>query len=272
MKSNYSVVIRTLNGGGKYLKELNAIAGQTIAPDNIYVVLPHGYPPPAETTGKETYIFTEKGMWSQRIYGLEYCSELPDRPEYLLILDDDIEFAPDFAEQMLALMDQHKADIMIPCEDVFQSRKQRLIQYLIGGRTENHDSKYKITIQSNGSFSVNNHLTEMVNPTQSGNFQCFMMRSDIVSSLNLRDEMWLDDTRYAWPDDQVFFYKAFLLGYNVMSCKQPLFVHNDGKAGVTDLQRKVDTAYATGRNAYIFWHRFVLSQFTGSSFLKSLSF
>lgn len=255
--TSYSLIIRTLNGGGKYDLLLKSIDKQTVKPDHVYIIQPHGYEPPKEQLGYEEYIHTNKGMWEQRIFGMEYCFNQPNHSKYLLVCDDDVAFEPDFAERLMQISEEYNADCLVPIQDYRAGRKNQILGLLTGQRTENKTSKYKITIKRNGSFSVNNDLPDNVNPTQSGPFQCFMMRTDITPELRLRDEMWLDETRYAWPDDQVFFYKAHTLGFNVMSCKEPKFEHLDARSGVSTQERKADMNFSQGRNAYIFWEKFL---------------
>lgn len=86
------------------------------------------------------------------------------------------------------------------------------------------------------------------------------MRTGITPLLKLREECWLDETRYAWPDDQVFFYKSHLLGLQNFSCKQPKFKHLDGKSGIAVKERLIDYTYSWARNSIIFWRKFVINQ------------
>lgn len=213
-------------------------------------------------------------MWSQRIFGMEYAFSQPDHSRYLLATDDDIEFEADFAESLIRIAEEHKADTLVPIRDYRRPKLTNLISGILGERTENSSSRFKITIKRNGRFSVNNSLAGNVNPTQSGLFQCFLMRTDITPSLGLRDEMWLDETRYSLPDDQVFFYKAYILGLNTLSCKKPEFRHLDGKAGTTSRDRVLDMDYSAARNISIFWHRFILPKQNGfcSKTMTRLSF
>lgn len=249
---------QNINGGGEYKKLLDSIESQTIKPEHIYVVQPHGYYAPIEQLGNEEYIHTTKGMWEQRIFGMEYSINQSEHSSYLLVCDDDVSFDSNFVEGLLILTKTHEADILIPISDIKKGWKYQIFGLITGQRTENKTSPYKITIKTNGSFSVNNNLKNNVNLTQSGPFQCFLMKTDIIPSLKLREEKWLDDTRYALPDDQVFFYKAYRLGLNVMSCKTPSFIHLDAKSGSSKKQRENDSYYASGRNYYIFWKKFIL--------------
>ena len=92
---NYSIVIRTLgNTGDKYLQMLRTIERQTVKPLEILVVIPEGYSLDHQL-GTERIIRSEKGMVTQRAVGI-----MEAKGEYLLVLDDDLDFPPNFAEQM----------------------------------------------------------------------------------------------------------------------------------------------------------------------------
>lgn len=255
----YTVVIRTLTGGDKYKYLLQSIKKQTIQPDHVYVVQPYGYEPPTQRLGYEEYIHTNKGMWNQRIYGMIYCHEQKNHSDFLLICDDDISFDSDFVETLMQYSQEYKADLMIPLPNIKWNMIKQIKGVFLGMNSINSSSPFRVSIKSNGSSTRNDSLTTNVNPTQSGNFQCFLMRTDIVSKMNLKDELWLDHTRYAWPDDQVFFYKAFLQNMGVYSCRYPCHIHLDERTGVTGRQRERDFAYAMGRNGYIFWNKFIKS-------------
>lgn len=93
--------------------------------------------------------------------------------------------------------------------------------------------------------------------TQSARFNCFLIKPDIIN-LNYEEEGWLDETKYAFGDDQVFFYKAFLAGKRQYFCFSPSFNHLD--YGSSSPERNKDGAYANGRNMLIFWYRFQYSR------------
>ncbi|MDE6489720.1 MAG: hypothetical protein K2L49_01005 [Muribaculaceae bacterium] len=261
----YSVIIRTLSGGAKYQRLLDSIASQSIPPEHVYVVLPHGYPAPKEQMGTEEFLFTEKGMWNQRIFGLDYLWKNDIPSEFLIVCDDDIEFGPAFADRIMTLAKDNKADIVCPLEEVSCRPISRMIYAMIGNRFESAKSRFKISVTSGGGHIVNNALADNVNPTQSGIFQCFLIRNDAVTRLNLSEENWLDRTPYALFDDQVLFYKAYCYGMNVVSCKEPAFTHLDAKSRVSKRVRARDTAYSMASNSMIFWHRFI---YLNSSFPK----
>lgn len=253
--SSYSLIIRTLIGGGYYRLLLESIKSQTVQPKHVYVVQPEGYDPPEEQIGTEEFIYTKKGMWQQRICGMEYPLTQPDAAEYMLVCDDDVAFAPDFAEQMMEIANRYEADAVVPSGHSRFSFFERLKGLLTGARVECGKSPYKVKIMATAGFQVNPKLTDNVTPTQSGNFQCFVFRTAAMPRMDARAESWLDETEYALPDDQVFFYKAFLSGLKIFRCENPVHKHLDG--GSQSSQRLKKGARAGGRNFLIFWHRFL---------------
>ena len=70
MNLEYSAVIRTLGlAGDKYMRLLKSLDTQTIKPKEILVVLAEGYDLPPERLGYERYIYSKKGIVSQRSLG-----------------------------------------------------------------------------------------------------------------------------------------------------------------------------------------------------------
>lgn len=258
MIQEYSIVIRTLGSGGvKYRHLLNSINSQTIPPKHIYVVLPFGYSLPNEQLGNEEFIYAPKGMWSQRIFGLEHSSH--NGNELILACDDDISFSKTFMAEMLSKFYQYKADILIPSLGEFKidkiPLKERLICLLMGTRRESKQSPFYIRIGLTAGHIINRFIEQEVVPTQSGNGACFLVSPQSVLKNSYLDELWLDSNNYALPEDQVFHYKSYLRGDNVMFCKSPYVNHLD--SGSTNPDRKKNAAFSNAKNFLIFWHRFL---------------
>lgn len=109
-QQSYSVCIRTLGTAGeKYAETLNSIKRQTIQPEEIIVVIPHGYELPKERIGSERFVRTEKGMVNQRVVGLENVNS-----KYTLALDDDVRFEDDFVEKLIDILEIENADFVSP--------------------------------------------------------------------------------------------------------------------------------------------------------------
>lgn len=114
----YSVAIRTLGTADeKYQKTLDSIAAQTIQPQEIIIVLAHGYEKPKEQLGYERFAFVEKGMVRQRVA----CFE-ESHAEYTLSLDDDVAFPPDFVSSLFDTLEQCEADFASPIVKELKNR------------------------------------------------------------------------------------------------------------------------------------------------------
>ena len=257
--STYSIAIRTLGtGGAKYQNLLNSIKSQTVQPQNLFIIIAHGYDLPPERLGIEKYVYTQKGMWHQRVVSLEYASNFGGS-DYILTLDDDVAFEPDFVEKCLSYMDSTSCDVLIPSTKSLKRSSmfslRNIYSALSGIRIENPFQKEAVAILSTAGFMVNNRILTGAQPTQSGPFYAFIMRADKVSALDLNSEYWLDKTRYSLPDDQVFFYKCHLMGLRQYRHSQITVEHLDH--GSSDSNRSLDYAYACGKNFLVFWHRFL---------------
>ena len=109
MKVSYSIYIRTLGlGGEKYLKLLDSIKSLTIQPQEVVIVLPEGYDIPKERLGYEHFAFSKKGMIMQRVYAINNA-----KTPYVLLLDDDVEFEPNFVENLYQTMEIANANCCI---------------------------------------------------------------------------------------------------------------------------------------------------------------
>ena len=121
----YSIAIRTLATNVEVLKlELESIARQTKQPDKVVIYIAEGYEKPCFQVGKEEYVWVKKGMVAQR--ALEY-GEIDS--EVVLMLDDDVELAPDSAERMLKALEEHDADCV--AADTFKTQVMTLRQKLL---------------------------------------------------------------------------------------------------------------------------------------------
>ncbi|MBV7440786.1 hypothetical protein KRX57_05080 [Weeksellaceae bacterium TAE3-ERU29] len=268
MNYNYSVIIRTLGTAGqKYEKLLESLIKQTIKPTEILVVLPKGYKKPKEQIGIEKFIFSEKGMVQQRIMGIKKSNT-----DFLLIVDDDVKFGESFVENLFITKQKYNADCICPkmiektennfsLRNRFKSFLANLIMAFTGGAYRSKKkSKYKIKICSTGGFIVNTRESnESTIYTQSYNGACFFINRSSAIRLKYEEELWLDNVKYAWPDDQVFFYKLFLQGNKIIYNKSLSYYHLDAGASLTgnNLSKKINQTFSISCNSTIFWHRFI---------------
>ncbi|MCC8146685.1 MAG: hypothetical protein LIO93_09690 [Bacteroidales bacterium] len=261
---NYSIVIRTVGTAGeKYQTMLDCINRQTIQPFEVIVVLPKGYTLPEERLGYEKFVFSEKGMVSQRIYGGKMANS-----EYILFLDDDLAFEDEFVEKISAPVLNGISEVSIP---VFLEmlppkhgiRKIIPMLSLSAVPTLFHRNDMYTKILRSGGWSYNNFGARKVAKylkTETAAGACYFINKDVFLSIDLEDELWLQDTGYALWDDQVQFYKLHLQGNRIVCVTDVYFAHLD--AGKNNPDRNQVAAYANSRNKAIFWYKFIYKEQT----------
>ena len=257
MKFEYSIYIRTIGKGGeKYKKLLHSIDEQTIKPKEVVVVLPKDYMPPKEQLGYERFAFSEKGMVKQRLYAINDA-----KTPYVLLLDDDVEFESTYVEKMFATLERAEAQCCIPIlKD--DSKKRSCIKNLINkfiGCEIYKDTKdnFFMKINSCGGFVVNTNLLPNVQYySQTGHGSNCFAETKILRNIHFEEELWLENSGYALPDDQVMFYKIYKKGYNIAVCRDAYFRHLDA-ASTNDGKRYLKIACAKASNYLIFWYRFI---------------
>lgn len=273
---NYSIVIRTLgNTGKKYLQMLQAIERQTVKPCEIVVVIPEGYTLD-HSLGYERVIFSKKGMITQRAVGIAEA-----KGEYLLVLDDDLDFPPDFAEQMYAYLQAKQLDCVLAFgngmttekgtvqkKGFFKNKLKLSIKRLRLAFTgqafySRRRSQWFDTIASTGGHRT--YLNNEDGLCQTGCFQCLFIKSDKAKLVHFEEEHWLEEgnlSRYAAYDDAVFFYKLYLQGGHIAYCKTTDYTHLDAAAGRQAQDRltaKRIRLYTIARNRTIFWYKHIWS-------------
>lgn len=273
----YSIVIRTLgNTGEKYLQMLHAIAQQTVKPCEIIVVIPEGYSLD-HTMGNERIIHSGKGMVTQRAVGIAEA-----KGDYLLVLDDDLDFPPDFAEKMYTHLQTQRLDCVLAFggggvvsekknvpEKVPFSKKmiqwaKRLRLAFTGQAFYSHrKSQWFDTIVSTGGHRTYVNCEEGL--CQTGAFACFFIKADKAREVHFEEENWLEQgsiSSYAAYDDAVFYYKLHLRGGKIAYTHHTDFLHLDAAAGRPAPDRitaKRIRLYTIARNRTIFWHRHIWS-------------
>ncbi len=269
---DYTVVIRTLgNAGDKYRALLESIKQQKLQPIEIIVVLPYGYKVDHEI-GNERFIYTEKGMVNQRIVGINSA-----KTEYILVVDDDVSFNPEFSVDMLKNFSKYDADVVLPSENRIQphtinSRFKLFIKLLvlnlkyifIGLRFIHFNKKYVYKIAPTGGNSILYSIKkDKIYLSESGNFQCFFMKTEVAKKVKLEEEYWLKVIKYANNDDQVFFYKSFLKGSKIIFVPKILYSHLDGaiaQSNINIAENLRNKLYGTTFNRIIFWYRFLFAK------------
>ena len=261
---NYSVAIRTLGTGGtKYQETLNSIHNQTIPPEEVIVFIPNDYELPVEKLGYEKFIRTEKGMVRQRIAAIDYV-----QTEYILLLDDDVSFPINFVESLYNLIQESDATVAVSKMEDHASSETKFAQYpkmllawkvkqlFTGNRfyTSKDKGYYKSIWRTGGVVYLTDLKPHKTYYQQTGHGSHCFGKTVAFKSIHFEEELWLEDTQYALPEDQVMFYKLHLKGYKIVFSQHTILKHLDGaKKSVRENQ----SAFASGRNFLIFWYRFI---------------
>lgn len=268
---SYSIYIRTIGkGGGKYTRLLRSIDAQTVRPAEVVVVLPEGYKPPEERLGYERFAYSEKGMVKQRLFAISDA-----RTPYVLLLDDDVEFEPRYVEKMFATMNSAGAQSCIPVlkdNSLRSSLIRRLAESFIGVATykDTRDQWY-IRINRRGGLVLNSNMRPNVQYySQTGHGSNCFAETKTLRDIHFEEELWLEDSGYALPDDQVMFYKIYKTGHKIAVCRDAYFCHLDA-ASTNDGRRYLKVAQAKVGNYLIFWYRFIYNGSKGFNRLLNIA-
>jgi GT2 family glycosyltransferase len=279
MTFSYSIVIRTLgNTGEKYRRMLEAIGRQTVAPEEVLVVIPHGYELDHQL-GTERIVRSEKGMVTQRVVGIQEATG-----DYLLVLDDDLDFPTDFVEKLHKTLQQRNLDCVLSfCRGWNDGKKtpteapkpqkpsaKQLIENKIRNLRSAFTGQAFYTNRRSEFFDVTTttagHRTYMRNEQglcSTGSFQCFFIKNEVAKRVRMEEELWLEQgrlTKYASFDDGVFYYKLYLQGGRIAYAQDTGYLHLDAAAGrqaTNPVEAKRIRVYAMARNRIIFWHRHI---------------
>lgn len=253
----YSAVIRTLGTAGKYYQAtLDSLKCQIVRPSAIIVYIAEGYPIPKETIGIEEYHYVPKGMVAQR--ALQYDEV---QTEYCLFLDDDVYLPPDAVEKMYLELLQHDAQVISPC--TFNNHdmpvESKLIKTLTGKEVcRIWEDKWAFKVLRTAGFSYNNNPAKAVYESQSNAGPCFFCKKEDFLAIDYHEEMWLDKSFYALPDDQVMFFKMHKKGLKVLTTFDSGIIHLDASSTISDRNEKAQKLiFSEYRNKLIFWHRFI---------------
>ena len=107
-------------------------------------------------------------------------------------------------------------------------------------------------------FSYNNNPVAPVYESTTNAGPCFFCRKNDFLKIKYHEELWLDETPYALPDDQVMFYKMHLNGLKVLTSFDSGIVHLDAGSTMQASEEKVlRVIYSEFRNKTIFWHKYI---------------
>jgi GT2 family glycosyltransferase len=256
---NYTVVIRTLGTAGEYYQRtLDSLLNQTIQPKAIIIYIAEGYPIPKETIGVECYVYVKKGMVAQR--ALPY-NEV--NTEYMLFLDDDVYLPPTGVETLYNEMKEHNAQVISPCtfSNHKVSWKSKIVQSLMGKEvTRLFGDRWAYKVLRTGGFSYNNNPVKPVYESTTNAGPCFFCKKSDFLKIRYEEELWLDETPYALPEDQVMFYKMHLCGLKILTSFDSGIVHLDAGSTMQASKEKVlKVIYSEFRNKTIFWYKYLYS-------------
>lgn len=251
----YSICIRTLGtAGDKYIKLLDSIKNLTIQPKEVLIIIPYGYEVPTYSIGIEKIVRSDKGMLLQRIVGYEGASS-----EYVLLLDDDVEFEEELIEKLSKPILENKASITFPIypELLPIGGIRSVISAFTLGAVPRKKDDYFVKIIPSGGYSYNKDLgtADEYLYSESAPGMCLFAKKSVLNNIKLRDEMWVEIPGYALRDDAVLVYKATVKGYKSIGVRNIDINHLD--AGSSGNNRNLKEAYANGFNHVLFWKRFI---------------
>jgi len=272
MNLSYSVVIRTLgNTGEKYQALLQSIQAQTIQPEEIIVVIPHGYELDCKL-GSERVVYCEKGMVQQRAVGIAESNA-----EYSLICDDDIQFPPNMVEELYKYLTHYNLNCCLPMEGVDNkwgtdclNLKYPLLTRIRGRFTGQMltgygHSKYLdvLTYTAGHKVYVNSNKLDECYLCTTACFQCFFIKTDLAKAAHYEEELWLQEgslTSYAAYDEPVFFSKLNLLGLRMAYALRVRYQHLDagvGRKAKNKIEAKKIRYFSIARNRTIYWYKYI---------------
>lgn len=249
----YSVAIRTLGkGADKYEKELISIFKQSVQPEKVIVYIAEGYKIPDFRIGKEEYVFVKKGMVAQR--ALDYAEI--DSP-YILLLDDDV-YLPDNAVELLAKeLIETNGDVI--AADTFHPQTNSFLGIVKDWFTNltypQYSDKWAFKVLRNASCSYNAFPRKPAYLSQSAAGPASLWRKETLISIHFKDELWLDNMGFAWGDDQLMFYKAYLNGFKLMVSYDSGIVHLNAKTASSVKDVSSDRWMRRAMCQYLIWYR-----------------
>lgn len=251
----YSVIIRTIGKAGeKYRNLLKSIERLEPKPQEVIVVLPKGFDKPEDQLGYETFYYSEKGMMSQRMYGVKKC-----KTPYALICDDDVCFGEDFVQKLhepiqrgLGYLSSGPLYSFLPEKGI-----KSIINIMSGAAAPTifHRDRYVSVLRTAG-YSYNRHLkAQKYYESQSLAGTCFYADIDALKKCAFDEEVWIDANGYSAYEDQTMFYKAWIRDIKTIVVSDAYYVHQDAKTSTKN--NKAIVLRCLVMNRIIFWHRFI---------------
>ncbi len=209
-------------------------------------------------------------MVKQRLFAIDDV-----RTPYILLLDDDVEFEAMYVEKLFDTMEKANSECCIPIlhdnslhETKLKAFVNRFIGYVSREKTNDY---FFMKINKAGGFTIKTNLdTNEQYYTQTGHGSNCFVSAKALRDIHFEEDLWLEKSGYALPDDQVMFYKLYLYGHNISICQNAYFCHLDAGSTNND-KRYLNVAKAKTGNNLIFWYRYIYSYQKGfNKFVSAL--
>ena len=103
---------------------------------------------------------------------------------------------------------------------------------------------FMVKVWRTGGFIVNSAVEDNKQYySQSGHGTCVLGRTKALKELHFEEELWLQDAKYALPDDMVMFYKLYLRGNVIAMNREVEFVHLDAGSSLMDDNKKLNNIW-----------------------------
>lgn len=252
---SYSIAIRTLGTGGEaYCRQLESIARQTVAPERVMVYIAEGYPRPAFTVGREEYVAVPKGMLAQRALPYREISS-----DCILLLDDDVELAPDTAERLLAALEANDADCV--AADTFQNHRMslpaKIKAAIAAGALPSCRARKAFRLRRSGAFTyANSPAPGACMPSDTAAGPCSLWRRMSLLATRLADEEWVEQDGFAYGEDMIYYHKLVVNGGRLFVLFDSGAVHLDsGNASAAFRSDAARRMYVRAKNSAIIRRR-----------------
>ena len=246
---SYTAAIRTLGkSGDAFVALIHSLEAQTVPPSAIHVYIAEGYERPKQVSG-EKYFTCPRGLATQRALPFKEITT-----DYILFLDDDLTLASDAVKMLFDGLMEHDGDCIAPniYPNHHWSFKQKLVQGIFYHTLPLFGGKYAFKIRRSSYYSYCNH-PDKVMISQSCAGACMLMKTQAYRNMHYQDEVWLDKVPFASGQDQLFAYKLFRSGYNLLIHYNVEIQHLDAQTG--HIRDEVKADYGKRFVRYLIWLR-----------------
>lgn len=254
---SYSIAIRTLGKSGVlFEKELQSIENQRNVPSRILVYIAKGFGQPEYSLGCEEYVEVDKGMVSQRALSYEEIDS-----EFILLLDDDVQLAPDSAERLLKAAVENNADCV--CADTFHNQNMsvaaKLYNIFVNLTFPFRSKKWAMKIGADGTMSYNSSPENRFYETQAGEGPAILVRKKAWLECDMKSEKWMDSLGFAYADDFLEIFKLHSNGFKCGTLYGSGIVHLNGATSSKSYKSDPKRFFLRSKSIYINWHRMMMS-------------